>query len=113
MNLLKVRIGEWDTQAGDKTESNTHYDIDILEIFIHEKHNNGSMFNDIALIDLDSSVLLYSSKPYINSVCLPSNAKQLNYDPQSCISTGWGKNGFGKYKIFFKDTNLIMHTLLL
>lgn len=100
MDILKVRVGEWDTQADNKDETNMHYDIPITEVYIHENHNNGSMFNDIALIELDSKILQYSSKPYINSICLPSNGKQVNYDPQSCVSTGWGKNGFGEFEIF-------------
>lgn len=99
MKTLKVRLGVWDTQSNNNEEEKeiSHQDRGVLNVVYHPNHNNGTMFNDVALVELDSEIKLY---PHINTICLPKNEKQKNYDPQSCISTGWGKNGFGQYKLF-------------
>lgn len=92
-NLLKVRVGEWDTQSSESDEElNSHQDFGISQIIIHPNHHNGTMFNDVALIQLSSAI---ESQKHINTICIPQD-KQVNYDSRSCISTGWGKNGFGK-----------------
>lgn len=94
LDLLKVRVGEWNTQSSDNEEekSISHQDIDVSQIIIHPNFNNGSMFNDVALIKLDSAAIL---KEHINTICIPNNEEQLNYDTHSCVSTGWGKDAFG------------------
>lgn len=90
---LKVRVGEWNTQSSEgNDEQYTHQDIGVSQVVIHPNHNNGSMFNDVALIELSSSTVM---EPHINTICIPSNDKKINYDSQSCLSTGWGKDGFG------------------
>lgn len=94
MKLSKVRVGEWDTQSNiHEIEPNKHQDRSIGRLIIHPNHNNGSMFNDVALIELETPLKLYQ---HVNTICIPGNEKQLNYDSQSCVSTGWGKDGYGK-----------------
>lgn len=107
VHSLKVRVGEWDTQSADNDdEVNSHQDFTISEIIIHPNHHNGTMFNDVALIQLSSPVVL---QKHINTICIPTN-KQVNYDTRSCISTGWGKNGFGgkndRYQTVLKQVHL-------
>lgn len=94
-----MRVGEWDTQSNDNDdESNdSHQDIGVAKIIVHQHHNNASMFNDVALIKLNYP---YEKQPHINTVCIPDNEKQVNYDPHSCVSTGWGKDGFSKCTLF-------------
>lgn len=89
---LKVRVGEWDTLS-NSTEQ-IHQDMSVSEIVSHPNFNNGSMHNDVALIKLSSEVALHQ---YVNTICIPSPTVQLNYDSESCVVTGWGKNAFGQY----------------
>lgn len=87
-----MRVGEWDTQSSDNNNENkdSHEDIGVSKIFIHPNFKNGSLFNDIALIKLNSA---NKPQPHINPICI-AEGKSVNYDSKSCISTGWGKNGF-------------------
>ncbi|XP_026821264.1 phenoloxidase-activating factor 2-like [Rhopalosiphum maidis] len=108
VKMLKVRLGVWDTQSNNNEEEKeiSHQDRGVSNIVYHPNHNNGTMFNDVALVELDSKIMLY---PHINVICLPKNEKQKNYDPQSCISTGWGKNGFelgSRYQSVLKKVDL-------
>ncbi|CAH1730927.1 unnamed protein product [Aphis gossypii] len=108
VKLMKVRVGVWDTQSNNNEEEKeiSHQDRGVSKIVYHPNHNNGTMFNDVALVELESEIKLY---PHINIICIPSNEKQLNYDPQSCISTGWGKNGFeqgSRYQTVLKKVEL-------
>ncbi|VVC27191.1 Peptidase S1, PA clan,Serine proteases, trypsin family, histidine active site,Serine proteases, trypsin [Cinara cedri] len=99
LNLLKVRLGEWHTQSSDNTtlEKKTHQDVKVHRTFVHPNHNNLTMYNDVAVIELSSDVTL---QQHINTICIPSNERQVNYDPQSCVSMGWGKNGIEKINLY-------------
>jgi len=90
-NIMKIRVGEWDTQSEGSEENHLHQDFGISEVIIHPNHNNASMFNDVALVQLDTPVKL---QKHINTICIPHD-KKTNYDSRLCVSTGWGKNGFG------------------
>jgi len=118
---MKVRVGVWDTQSNSNEEDRekSHEDRGVSKIVHHPNHNNGTMYNDVALIELESEITLH---PHVNIICIPNNEKQINYDPQSCVSTGWGKNGFGQYKLFnnnkiienyeiTREDNIMTHTL--
>lgn len=90
-----MRLGEWNTQSNDNTrlEKKSHQDVKIFQTFVHPDHNNATMYNDVALIELSSDVIL---KTHINTICIPSKEGQTNYDPESCVAMGWGKNGIGE-----------------
>ncbi|XP_050425769.1 phenoloxidase-activating factor 2-like [Adelges cooleyi] len=110
LELMKVRAGEWDTQSSEGQIENfqLHQDRQILRSYVHAEHNNGSMYNDLALLELESPVVL---DQYVNVICLPGNGKHLNYDPQSCVSTGWGKDDYGqkgRYQYTLKKVDLTM-----
>lgn len=90
-NLIQVKVGVWDTTNRDNEEV-----IGVSEIVVHHNHNNGSMSDDVALLKLYSE---YDKREHINTICIPDNKKEANYDPDSCIVTGWGKiNHGGQYK---------------
>ncbi|XP_025207831.1 phenoloxidase-activating factor 2-like isoform X2 [Melanaphis sacchari] len=108
VKLLKVRVGVWDTQSNNNEEEKeiSHQDRSVSKIVCHPNHNNGTMYNDVALVELESEFTLHS---HINVICIPSDEKQLSYNPKSCVSTGWGKNGFelgSKYQTVLKKVEL-------
>ncbi|XP_063607380.1 phenoloxidase-activating factor 2-like [Penaeus indicus] len=88
-NSLKTRFGEWDTQ---KTyERYPHQDRDVISVKIHPNYNSGALYNDFALLFLDSPVTL---APNVDTVCLPQANQKFDYD--TCWATGWGRDKFGK-----------------
>lgn len=101
LKLMKVRLGEWHTQSSDNQtlEKNTHQDVDIYQSFVHPNHNGGTMYNDVALVELSSAVAL---QPHIGTICIPDSDRQTVYDPQSCLSMGWGKNGLRELLLFLR-----------
>ncbi|EDV99444.1 phenoloxidase-activating factor 2 [Drosophila grimshawi] len=100
-NLI-VRAGEWDTQT--TKEIIPHEDRYVKEIVYHEKFNNGSLYNDVALLFLDSPLVFQMN---IQPVCLPDIGEK--FDFERCFATGWGKNKFGKdgeYQVILKKIDL-------
>ncbi|KAH8249097.1 hypothetical protein KR032_005835 [Drosophila birchii] len=101
-NTIVVRAGEWDTQT--KTEIIPHEDRYVKEIVYHEQFNKGSLYNDIAVLLLESSFDLQMN---IQPVCLPNVQDVFDYD--RCYATGWGKNKFGKegeYQVILKKVDM-------
>ncbi|XP_023035635.1 phenoloxidase-activating factor 2 isoform X2 [Drosophila willistoni] len=101
-NTLIVRAGEWDTQTKD--EIIPHEDRYVKAIAYHERFNKGSLYNDIALLLVESP---FSSQSNIQPVCLPEIGEVFNYN--RCYATGWGKNKFGKdgeYQVILKKIDL-------
>ncbi|KAH8377364.1 hypothetical protein KR093_005021 [Drosophila rubida] len=101
-NTLIVRAGEWDTQT--KEEPIPHEDRYVKDIIYHEQFNKGSLYNDVALLFLETPLDFKSS---IQPVCLPNVGEQ--FDLERCFATGWGKNKFGKdgeYQVILKKIDL-------
>lgn len=99
---LKIRAGEWDTQT--KNEVFPHQDRQVVDIVVHPDYYKGGLYNDIALLFLESPLKLDEG---IQTVCLPPpNAK---FDLQRCFVSGWGKDVFGKtgsYQAILKKVEL-------
>ncbi|KAH8244442.1 hypothetical protein KR026_009850 [Drosophila bipectinata] len=101
-STIVVRAGEWDTQT--KSEVVPHEDRYVKEIVYHEQFNKGALYNDVAVLLLESPFTLQSN---IQPVCLP-NVGDL-FDFERCYATGWGKNKFGKdgeYQVILKKVDL-------
>ncbi|CAG0898358.1 unnamed protein product [Darwinula stevensoni] len=81
---LRARFGEWDTQNED--EPLPHQDRKISKVVIHEAFNQRVMFNDYAVLILDSPV---KQDDHIDTVCLPG--PRTNFAGRRCYVTGWGK----------------------
>ncbi|XP_071543203.1 phenoloxidase-activating factor 2-like [Panulirus ornatus] len=92
-NILKVRLGEWDTQR--TYELYPHQDRGVAKVVIHEDYLAGPLFNDFALLILDEPADLV---PNVDTICLPGTAP--NYNINDCWATGWGKDKFGKEGAF-------------
>lgn len=86
---LKIRAGEWDTKTTD--EILPHQDRQVADIVIHQDYYAGGLFNDIALLFLESPVIAADN---INPACLPP--QDTNFDGLRCFASGWGKDSFGK-----------------
>lgn len=78
-----VRLGEWDIQA--KNEILLDQEREVKDIVIHPDYHAGGLFNDIALLFLESPV---SIEDHIGTICLPPK----NYVPEDvrCFVAGWG-----------------------
>uniref|UniRef100_A0A6A7FQZ3 Plasma kallikrein-like n=2 Tax=Hirondellea gigas TaxID=1518452 RepID=A0A6A7FQZ3_9CRUS len=101
-SILKVRLGEWDTQR--TYELYTHVDRRVKQVITHERFNAGSLSNDFAILFLESPVVL---TPHIDTICLPDQFTSV--DSNRCFVTGWGKNEFGKvgeYQNILKKVSL-------
>jgi len=86
---LLVRIGDWDVNSN--LEPYPHKDMDVSDIFIHERFFAGTLHNDIALIRL-TRPLSWNNMPHVAPVCLPQ--PQQSYTGSRCWVTGWGQDAF-------------------
>lgn len=89
-DILKVRAGEWDTENMD--EKWPHQDRDVREISVHRQYNRQVLYNDVALMFLDSPVRFGQS---VDSICLPPQNFQFVHG-ERCFVSGWGKDDYGK-----------------
>lgn len=99
---LKARFGEWDTQTKD--EIFPHQDRNVVDFVVHEQFYKGGLFNDVALLFLDTPVDIAEN---VNTVCLPP--QDYNFDFSRCFASGWGKDLFGKegkYQVILKRVEL-------
>lgn len=97
---IVARGGEWNTQSTE--EMLKHQDRPVVKIVSHPDFVRANLQNDLALLFLDTPFTL---APHINIACLPKN----NFLRDGCISTGWGKNEFGRagtYQVFLKKVEL-------
>lgn len=92
---LRVRLGEWDTQNND--EIYPHEDFTVIGATLHPYYRTRSLWNDIAVLELDKEV---NFRPNIETICLPRGDEY--FDGQRCVTTGWGKNAYSKLAIFRK-----------
>ena len=60
--------------------------------------NPSTLHNDFALLHLTEEVDL-SDTSKVNTICLPSARTALDYDPNQCFATGWGKDSTGTVRI--------------
>lgn len=99
---LKIRAGEWDTQTTE--EILPHQDRRVADIVIHPEYYKAGLFNDIALLFLETPVNFADN---VNTACLPPKAT--NFDGSRCFASGWGKDLFGRngrYQVILKRVEL-------
>merc|ERR1712117_272603 len=81
-NELKIRCGEWDTQA--QNERYDHQDRKVQSLAIHPEFNGRNLNNDFALLF----------------------AADESFEGSTCFATGWGKDQFGaagQYQVVLKE----------
>ncbi|XP_046688887.1 phenoloxidase-activating factor 2-like [Homalodisca vitripennis] len=99
---LSVRLGEWDTQR--KSEPLPIQNRAVRDVFIHEGYYAGGLFNDIALLFLETPADIAE---HIATICLPEQDE--NMGNRNCVASGWGKDVFGKegkYQVILKKVEL-------
>lgn len=99
---LQARLGEWDTQTNN--EPFPHSDHDVMKIISNPDFNSSNLYNDIALLVLQTPVKLSA---HINTICLPP--QNFKFDNQICFASGWGADAFGKqgqYRVNLKKLEL-------
>lgn len=99
---FKIRAGEWDTQT--KKEIFPHQDRSVESVVIHPQYYAGALYNDIALLFLETPVEIAEN---VNVICIPKN--KATVDSARCFATGWGKDVFGKegrYQVILKKIDL-------
>lgn len=92
--ILKVRLGEWDTQHD--YELSKHEDKVVRSAVIHPEYNSGNLWNDFALLFLESP---YTLQSHIDTVCLP-DSNTIIREGTRCFASGWGKDKFGDDGVF-------------
>lgn len=85
---IVARAGEWDTQT--EFEVVPHQDRKVAEIITHEGFYKGGLFNDIALLVLESP---YDTADNVGFVCLPKASAR--FDSAQCTASGWGSHSVG------------------
>ncbi|KAK6642261.1 hypothetical protein RUM44_013984 [Polyplax serrata] len=98
----KIRAGEWDTQTSN--ELFPHQDARVRKIVVHPDYYAGALYNDVALLFLDSAITLADN---IDVICLPRQG--VTFDGSRCFASGWGKDVFGKegkYQVILKKVDL-------
>jgi len=101
-NELKIRCGEWDTQA--QNERYDHQDRKVQSLAIHPEFNGRNLNNDFALLFTSEDFILDS---HIDTACLP--AADESFEGSTCFATGWGKDQFGaagQYQVVLKEIDL-------
>lgn len=87
---ILARAGEWDTQ--NEHEIVPAQNRKVSEIVLHEQFNRGGLFNDIALLILETP---FDMADNLGFVCLPKRHMIMNFDSATCTASGWGSHSTG------------------
>ncbi|KAI4458064.1 serine protease-related [Holotrichia oblita] len=102
-NVYIIRAGEWDTQTTNEILNNQ--ERKIKSIVVHPDYYRAALYNDIALIFLESQFTL---DQHIDVACLPQQEAS-TASGTSCWASGWGKDQFGaksQYQTILKKLEL-------
>merc|ERR1712027_297063 len=89
-NELKIRCGEWDTQA--QNERYDHQDRKVQSLAIHPEFNGRNLNNDFALLFTSEDFFLDS---HIDTACLPAADESFEGSTWSCWTVPGGPQGNG------------------
>ncbi|XP_013164451.1 PREDICTED: tryptase beta-2-like [Papilio xuthus] len=92
---LKIRAGDWDTNTQD--EEYGHQEVNVKKIVVHENFFSVSLYNDIALLFLETPVVMDSQYPNIALGCLDRRPPPIN---TTCFSMGWGADNFNNKNVY-------------
>ncbi|KAF5276066.1 hypothetical protein FQA39_LY00862 [Lamprigera yunnana] len=99
---IKIRAGEWDTQT--ERERYVYQERDIKQVITHEGFKLNNLFNDVALLVLETP---FDKALHIGTICLPQYGTVFN--SKECFASGWGKDVFGqkgRYQVILKKIQL-------
>ena len=79
---LRVRLGE--LRIGSNEESLPHHEAAVVAINSHPSFQEGSLFNDAAVLLLQDAVPF---NQHIGPICLPESQEPM----AQCVVSGWGQ----------------------
>ncbi|XP_034233747.1 phenoloxidase-activating factor 2-like [Thrips palmi] len=97
---LLVRAGEWDSRT--EAEVYKHQDRDVENVIIHPDYKRKTLHNNMGLLVLREPVRIGY---HIGTICLPEQDQ--NFDFNTCLVSGWGKDKFGKDGVYQNILRLI------
>ena len=80
---LRVRLGE--LRIGSNEESLAYHEVAVVAINGHPSFQEGSLFNDAAVLLLQDSVPF---NQHIGPICLPQSQETMT----QCVVSGWGQD---------------------
>lgn len=86
-----IRLGEHNLK--NRNNGRQRVEMKIRKVIQHEEFHFPSLYNDLALVLLETKVILSTN---IQPVCLPENLKNENFAGKNATVTGWGLLKFGK-----------------
>ena len=89
---VRVRCGDWDLL--EDLELWEPQDRDVESFSRHPAYNGNQLWNDIALIHVDTDFVLHNadgSNPNVDRICLPKVGADLDHEVNNCVVTGWGE----------------------
>uniref|UniRef100_A0AAY4DHE1 Peptidase S1 domain-containing protein n=1 Tax=Denticeps clupeoides TaxID=299321 RepID=A0AAY4DHE1_9TELE len=101
--VFRTNANQWTVYLGKQKQSgqNPHQkSFSVKTITPHPQYNNTFNNNDVALIQMASSVTF---TPYIQPICLATDSSVF-YNGTTCWSTGWGKKTNSKSINFSSQT---------
>ncbi|XP_034934878.1 uncharacterized protein [Chelonus insularis] len=98
---IVARVGEYNTLATN--ESAPFQEAEIQAIVTHPQYYSGGLYNDIAVLILQTPV---NYAVNVVPICLPEKTTMFNAGTR-CLASGWGKDGFdGKYQKVLQKIDL-------
>ncbi|KOC70334.1 Coagulation factor XI [Habropoda laboriosa] len=88
---LIARFGQWDLESQPGGQLLPFQDANVKAIVTHPLFYSGALFNDIAVVILNTPV---KQNVNVAPICIPQQGLTFPVGTR-CIGTGWGKNSFG------------------
>lgn len=104
---LKVRLGDYDLSQPQDHPDFPHLELAVTNVIIHPGFNSETLVNDVALLQLESSVPV-NQYPHIGLACLPEQRQKFEGQSQ-CFVSGWGKDVFdssGQFQKILKEVDV-------
>lgn len=79
-----VRLGDFN--YGSDREHYTPINVKVAEVFLHPNYSKKSLYNNIALVELDQSI---DFAEHIRPACLPTHMQTSDVFDETISMTGW------------------------
>ncbi|XP_044259028.1 phenoloxidase-activating factor 2-like [Tribolium madens] len=100
---IVIRAGQQRDFNSSKEEN--YQERNVAEIIIYEHFLKENFYNDLALLILNKSLIKSNN---IETVCVPTNMDNINFN--NCLVTTWGMQKNGNYSTVFKEKHISVFT---
>ena len=103
-----MRCGELDAKQNfteSDSELKPHQDRQAKHISVHPAFNSKNLYNDFALVHLDTP---FNLDDHIFPICLPNQHSTPFVEDDDCYAMGYGKDSFGRQKVLFDNSYLVL-----